>query len=176
MAKQSGPAHWHWKGGERSTKQGYVRVWIAPGKRDLEHRVVWMATYGPIPRGMHVHHLNGDKTDNRADNLVLVSNVDHQALHHADRVLGTRWSLKHNACIACGKTDYPHQARGLCKLCHGRKYYDATHSKRRRAKKSDHPDEWSYLHHACVGCGTTERPHRSRGMCGACYQKYLRSR
>ena len=156
------------------TKSGYVRVYIAPGKRDLEHRVVWKAANGPIPRGMHVHHLNGVKTDNRIENLHLASNIDHQAIHRPERILGERWSLEYLACRGCGSTERPHQARGFCKRCHDRLYYDATHAKRRYARKADHP-EWSYLYDACVACGTTERPHRSRGMCGACYQKFLRA-
>jgi len=73
--------HYHWRGGERSLRQGYVRVRKPDGSRDLEHRVVWEAKYGPIPKGLHVHHLNGDKTDNRLKNLALLNNDAHQYLH-----------------------------------------------------------------------------------------------
>jgi len=115
----SGKDHWHWKGGERSSKDGYVRVWVAPGQRTLEHRAIWEAAYGPIPPGMHIHHRNGDKTDNRLDNLVLASNSEHQHLH-VERKLGDRWSLTHKRCIACRTTERPHRARGLCGQCYGR--------------------------------------------------------
>jgi hypothetical protein len=60
---------------------GYVRIRLPNGTRDLEHRVVWTAAYGPIPSGLHVHHLNGDRADNRIDNLALLNNKAHQYLH-----------------------------------------------------------------------------------------------
>jgi HNH endonuclease len=115
-----GERHWHWRGGERSMKSGYVRVWTGRGKRDLEHRAVWIAAYGPIPKGMQLHHCNGDKTDNRLENLALVSNKGHQILHRHERALGERWSLIHKQCLACQTTERPHQARGLCKRCYER--------------------------------------------------------
>lgn len=34
--------------------------------------------------------------------------------------------------------------------------------------------QWSRKHAHCVGCGTTERPHICRGLCGACRQRELR--
>ncbi len=114
-----GERHWHWKGGERSMKFGYVRIRTGPGQRDLEHRIVWEAAHGPIPRGMHVHHLNHDKMDNRLENLVLATNSEHQHLHD-ERKLGYRWSLEHKRCIACHTAERPHRARGLCGQCYGR--------------------------------------------------------
>lgn len=115
-----GEDHWHWRGGERSLKNGYVRVYVAPGKRTLEHRAVWEAAYGTIPRGLHVHHIDGDKTNNRLDNLALAGNSAHQGLHRHERALGDRWSLEHAQCLACLTTERPHQARGLCKRCYDR--------------------------------------------------------
>ena len=46
------------------------------------HREIWMAAHGPIPKGYHVHHINGDKSDNRLENLTLMSNADHSAYHY----------------------------------------------------------------------------------------------
>lgn len=37
---------------------------------------------GEIPDGYHVHHLDGDKLNNRIDNLILLSNSDHIRLHN----------------------------------------------------------------------------------------------
>lgn len=51
---------------------GYIR----------EHRVVWEDTNGRMldPKEC-VHHVNGDKTDNRPDNLIAMSRADHRRLH-----------------------------------------------------------------------------------------------
>jgi len=48
------------------------------------HRVIWMQQQGEIPKGFMVHHLNGDKKDNRVENLICVSRKDHAKLHHKE--------------------------------------------------------------------------------------------
>lgn len=37
------------------------------------HRVVWEAFRGPLRHGEHVYHVNGDKRDNRLENLAVRS-------------------------------------------------------------------------------------------------------
>ena len=37
------------------------------------HRFVWECLKGPIPKGMEINHINEDKTDNRLENLELVT-------------------------------------------------------------------------------------------------------
>ncbi|MDN5687781.1 MAG: HNH endonuclease [Brachybacterium sp.] len=58
---------------------GYVRLrwWVGPDRyvEAYEHRIVMDRPAG------EVHHRNGDKTDNRPDNLVVLSKEDHAALH-----------------------------------------------------------------------------------------------
>lgn len=49
----------------------------------MEHRLVWEQAHGPIPDGWVVHHLNGDKADNRIENLFAVSQEGHR---HRERV------------------------------------------------------------------------------------------
>lgn len=62
------------------TKSGYYVATVRL------HREVWQSVHGPIPKGYHVHHINGDKGDNRIENLELLSNSDHSA-HHYDQHL-----------------------------------------------------------------------------------------
>lgn len=47
---------------------GY-RVQMRGGREVYEHRVIWEAANGPIPAGMVIDHVNGDRADNRLENL-----------------------------------------------------------------------------------------------------------
>lgn len=53
--------------------------------RLLLHREVWEAANGPIPEGYQIHHLNGNKGDNRLENLALLSHSEHSALHCVEK-------------------------------------------------------------------------------------------
>jgi len=45
------------------------------------HRYVWKKYNGDIPDGMHVHHIDGDKSNNRIENLELLTASDHSTHH-----------------------------------------------------------------------------------------------
>lgn len=67
----------HAKKGDRagninSTKKPYRRITI--GKKSyLEHRLIWIYHHGEIPDGYVIDHINQDKTDNRIQNLRVVT-------------------------------------------------------------------------------------------------------
>src|ERR671923_1279770 len=61
---------------------GYRRLTIN-GKNILEHRWIMEQHLGrKLLRSEHVHHLNGDKLDNRLENLVVMSHAEHNREHH----------------------------------------------------------------------------------------------
>lgn len=45
------------------------------------HRVVWEYHNGQIPEGGHVHHVDGNRSNNQPDNLRLEIETDHLSLH-----------------------------------------------------------------------------------------------
>ena len=76
---------------------GYVRYLLFTGERRysrMAHALVYEAFVGPIPSGLEINHRNGIKTDNRPENLELVTAS--QNVTHAFRVLG-RKQVKPNA-------------------------------------------------------------------------------
>lgn len=58
------------------------------GNRELMHRYVWRYHNGDIPPGYDIHHRNHNRTDNRIENLELLSKSEH-ARRYATRCNGT---------------------------------------------------------------------------------------
>lgn len=57
-------------------KTGYLQVTLYKNKKPITykvHRLVWEAFNGEIPEGMQVNHINEVKTDNRLENLNLMT-------------------------------------------------------------------------------------------------------
>ena len=107
-----------------------------------EHRRVWEDAHGPIPEGMEIHHVDGDKHNNALENLHLCTRREHLRIHYG-------WTLQADGswlkpCAKCGRilptTEFyqrktGHSAYvGTCKAC-TRATVTAWGKKHRRAVK-----------------------------------------
>ena len=133
--------HHNWKGGRYIDSSGYVQVRIGPSKYVREHRLV-MAHHlkRSLVKGECVHHKNGDKTDNRIENLELTTMKRHTKLHWETGEL-------QESHIKRGQADcHPdrlHYANGKCRQCYmneaQKRYaeanYEAVREKNREYKK-----------------------------------------
>ncbi|MFQ7247561.1 MAG: HNH endonuclease signature motif containing protein [Ruminococcus sp.] len=89
----------------------YKRI-VINGKSILEHRYI-MQQY--IGRELHsyeqVHHINGNRFDNRIENLMIVTQKEHDEIH--------KWKYsKTKHCVICGKEFEPYESkRKAGKVC-----------------------------------------------------------
>lgn len=64
----------------------YRAIKTADGRYVREHRLVMEQKLGrKLTRDEHVHHLNGNGLDNRPENLIVISNAEHQKIHVCER-------------------------------------------------------------------------------------------
>jgi hypothetical protein len=107
--RRSGEANPNWRGGRSIASNGYVliRVGIGHPLADVrgyayEHRLVASRILGrPLAKGELVHHRNGDKADNRPENLEVVQgNAGHFYLHRK-RGTGLRSPGEGNPVVHC---------------------------------------------------------------------------
>ena len=79
----------NWKGGAKITCSGYRQILRPDHPRAdsngyvMEHVWIWEQTTGvSVPANCCIHHINGDKTDNRIQNLCMMHRTAHTQLHH----------------------------------------------------------------------------------------------
>lgn len=106
--RQAGPSNPNWRGGRSIASNGYVLVKVGKGHHladvrgyAYEHRLVAEEKLGRRLMPSEVpHHINGIKTDNRPENLEVVSRSEH-GHHHRKSDRGLRNPGEANPEIAC---------------------------------------------------------------------------
>ena len=121
------------------TRKGYLRGNVG-GRLRLAHDVVWEQHFGPIGPGLQVHHINGDKQDNRVANLQAVDSVTHKRLHSGSKLVNGEWWKRCGVCELYrplvaewwyfSPEGWP--LYGRCRPCHIRKVVKAKRVRRLR--------------------------------------------
>lgn len=105
------------------TTHGYVAV-ASSGKKRQEHRIIAERAIGKqLPIGTEVHHVNGDRADNRGENLVVCPDrAYHKLLHVRQEALNACLNPRFRKCPFCKTYSDPDL---MSKSKHGRHYYHA---------------------------------------------------
>lgn len=105
----TGTLRWRSDGREVTgfSTEGYRRVKI-DGKQYQAHRIAWLLHYGDWPSDM-IDHFNGDKSDNRIENLRVVNASENgrnrrRGTNSRSGVIGVGWAPRHKAWRAYIKT------------------------------------------------------------------------
>ena len=88
--------HPKWSDDRIVSSQGYALVRVGKSHPlafssgySYEHILVWVSAHGRLADGQIIHHRNGNKLDNRIENLEVMTRSDHVRGHNIQRKVGT---------------------------------------------------------------------------------------
>jgi len=126
------------------TRKGYIRICDGSGVSRMQHDLVWEREVGPIPRGYVVHHVNGDKQDNRIENLDCIDHTTHKRLHSGCYQDDSGMWIK--PCRKCGEhkpiTEYYQRKSGVSPWCKDCCIRNAVENKRKRKAKQKRASDY----------------------------------
>ena len=104
----------NWKGGRKKNPYGYIEIY-QPGHGNAdaggyvkEHVLVMVEHLGrDMKNGEIVHHINEDKSDNRVENLKVMSRCEHQRIHST----GRKFTDQHRAKISAARKAIVHKLK-----------------------------------------------------------------
>ncbi|MFA5307029.1 MAG: HNH endonuclease signature motif containing protein [Candidatus Babeliales bacterium] len=117
IKRPKGKQHHNWGGGCFVTSAGYVKVWTEDGYRFEHHLVMEQQIKRRLTDDEVVHHINGNKSDNRIENLQLTTKSEHSHLHNVKQNLrANSFGYTNSECPNCKKI-FQHHSYIQIKYC-----------------------------------------------------------
>ena len=121
---------------------GYVNI-VVRCKRYRAHRLAWLYVYGRWP-STQIDHINGNRADNRLDNLREVINAENSKnsgirKNNTSGIIGVYWSEKYRKWVASIK----HAGKNICLGQYEDKDLAITARKKAEARFGFHPNHGS---------------------------------
>lgn len=149
---------------KRASDRNYYKGWVrVSGKwqKVALHRYVWQKTNGDIPTGFHIHHINGEYSDNRIENLHLISHAEHLSQHY-DKYSQEYKDEKYDLLIN----------KAIPKAVEWHKSDEGKEWHKNNTEKLIYTEEYTQI---CKGCGTEFKSnlrHKPKWCSKTCSTKY----
>ena len=150
----NGRTYWRYP---ESVRPSHRRYFARAGHR--LHRDVWIHHNGPIPEGMHIHHIDGDTGNNDISNLACITRAEHFAEHREDlsKRSSTPGHLAHLERIRPSAAEWHRSPEGI--------EWHRQHVKASLAKTWARPRVYVEKPFQCAWCG-------SEGLCKSDRKKF----